>query len=53
MTTFASANTETWNYNAKGEAVRADHGTNMGTGHKYGDRAEWHGLKGTYRLFSS
>jgi RHS repeat-associated protein len=28
MTTFASANTETWNYNAKGETVRSDHSTN-------------------------
>jgi RHS repeat-associated protein len=28
MTTFASANTETWNYNAKGEVVAADHSTN-------------------------
>jgi RHS repeat-associated protein len=25
---FASANTETWNYNAKGEVVAADHSTN-------------------------
>jgi RHS repeat-associated protein len=27
-TAFASANTETWNYNAKGEIAQADHSTN-------------------------